>query len=85
MMSVETDIYKICRKTKNYMGKRYKEDLRIMKINNWTKCIQVRVKWKEGPEVSNSEAVASDDDCGEEEKKRKKKKKKKAFFGCLVS
>jgi len=22
-----------------------KEDLRIMKINNWKKCIQVRVKW----------------------------------------
>jgi len=24
-----------------------KEDLRIMEINNWTKCIQDRVKWKE--------------------------------------
>jgi hypothetical protein len=24
-----------------------KEDLRIVKINNWTKCIQDRVKWKE--------------------------------------
>jgi hypothetical protein len=24
-----------------------KEDLRIMKINNRTECIQVRVKWKE--------------------------------------
>jgi len=24
-----------------------KEDLRIMKINNWTKCIQDWVKWKE--------------------------------------
>jgi len=23
-----------------------KEDLRIMKINNWTKCIQDRVKWR---------------------------------------
>jgi hypothetical protein len=23
-----------------------KEDLRIMKINNWTKCTQDRVKWK---------------------------------------
>jgi hypothetical protein len=23
------------------------EGLRIMKINNWTKCIQDRVKWKE--------------------------------------
>jgi hypothetical protein len=24
-----------------------KEDLRIIKINNWTKCIQDQVKWKE--------------------------------------
>jgi hypothetical protein len=24
-----------------------KEDIRIMKINNWTKCVQDRVKWKE--------------------------------------
>jgi hypothetical protein len=24
-----------------------KEDLRIVKINNWTKCTQERVKWKE--------------------------------------
>jgi len=24
-----------------------KEDLRITKINNWTKCVQNRVKWKE--------------------------------------
>jgi hypothetical protein len=29
------------------MGKRYKEDLKIMKINNWPKCIQNWVKWKE--------------------------------------
>jgi hypothetical protein len=28
------------------MGKRCKEDLRIMKINNWTKRMQDRVKWK---------------------------------------
>jgi len=24
-----------------------KKDLKIMKINNWTKCIQDLVKWKE--------------------------------------
>lgn len=24
-----------------------KEDLRVMKINNWTECIQGHVKWKE--------------------------------------
>jgi hypothetical protein len=24
-----------------------KEDLIIMKINNWAKCIQDRIKWKE--------------------------------------
>jgi len=35
-----------------------KENLRIIKINNWTECIQVRVKWKERPELSNSEVVA---------------------------
>jgi hypothetical protein len=28
-------------------GKDIKEDLKIMKINNWTKCIQDRIKWKE--------------------------------------
>jgi hypothetical protein len=30
------------------MGKLYiKEDLRIMELNSWTKCIQDWVKWKE--------------------------------------
>jgi len=29
------------------VGTVIKEDLRIMKINNWTQCIQDRVKWKE--------------------------------------
>ena len=24
-----------------------KEDLSIMKMNNWTRCIRYRVKWKE--------------------------------------
>jgi len=24
-----------------------KEDLRIMKINDWAKCIQDRIRWKE--------------------------------------
>jgi hypothetical protein len=24
-----------------------KEDLRIMRVNNWAKCIQDRIKWKE--------------------------------------
>ena len=51
---VETDIYKIGRKTKNCVGKR------VMKINNWIKCIQDRVKWKEV--VENSEIVPYDDD-----------------------
>ena len=31
-----------------------KEDLRIMKINNWTKFIQDRVKWKEVPEKTKT-------------------------------
>ena len=45
-----------------------KEDLRIMKINNWTKCIQDRVKWKDlrRTELSNSEGVAP-----EEERRRR--------------
>ena len=29
------------------MGNDIKEYLRIVKINNWTRCIQGRVKWKE--------------------------------------
>jgi len=44
---VETGIYKIGRKAKIRWENGIKEDIRIMKINSWTKCIQVRVKWKE--------------------------------------
>jgi hypothetical protein len=29
------------------MGKRYERNLIILEINNWTKCTQDRVKWKE--------------------------------------
>jgi len=36
------------------MGKRYKEDLKIMKINNWAKCIQNWVKWKEVAEKAKT-------------------------------
>ena len=42
-----------------------KEDLRIIKINNWTRWIQDRTKWKEVVEKakpSNSEIVAPDED-----------------------
>jgi hypothetical protein len=38
-----------------------KEDLRIMKINNWTKCFQDRVNWKdvvENAQTSNIEVLA---------------------------
>jgi len=41
-----------------------KEDSTI-KINNWTKCIHDRVKWKEvcqGAKRTNSEVVAPDED-----------------------
>jgi hypothetical protein len=31
-----------------------KEDLRIMKINNWTKCMQDRVKWKKVVETAKT-------------------------------
>jgi len=44
---VEIDIYKIGRKTKNKVEKRYKEELRNVTINNWIKYVPDRVKWKE--------------------------------------
>jgi hypothetical protein len=44
---VETDIYKLAEKPKIRWENDIKEDIRIMKINNWTECIQDRVKWKE--------------------------------------
>ena len=46
IICVQTSIYKIGRKTKIRWENDIKEDLRIMKINNWTKCIQDWVKWK---------------------------------------
>jgi hypothetical protein len=44
---VENDMYKIGRKTKIRWENDIKEDIRIMKINNSTKCIQKRDKWEE--------------------------------------
>ena len=41
---METDIYNARRKTKAWWEEGIKEDLRIMKINNW--IIQERVKGK---------------------------------------
>ena len=41
-----------------------KEELRVMKVNNWTKSIQNRVKWKEVVEkakFSNSGVVVSEE------------------------
>ena len=40
---VEIDIYKIGRKTKIRWEDDMQEGLRIMKINNWTECVQDRV------------------------------------------
>jgi len=42
------------------LGKRYKEELIIIKINNWTECFQDRVMWKkvvQKTKISNSEDV----------------------------
>jgi hypothetical protein len=50
---METDVYKIGRNTKK-MGKRYKEDLKIMKINHWAKCIHNWVKLKEVAEKAKT-------------------------------
>jgi len=39
----------------------YKEALRTIKLNIWTKCTQDRVKWKlRRPKLSNREDVAPD-------------------------
>jgi hypothetical protein len=37
------------------MGKQYKKEyLNMMNINNWAKCIQNRVKWKEVAEKAKT-------------------------------
>jgi hypothetical protein len=43
---VEIDIYRIAGRPKIGWENDVKEVARIMKINNWTKCIQDRVKWR---------------------------------------
>jgi len=40
-------VHKIGRKTKIRWENYIQEYIRIMKIYNWTKCVQDRVKWKE--------------------------------------
>jgi hypothetical protein len=44
---VEINIYRIAGRPEVRWGKDVKEVARIMKINNWAKCIQDRVKWRE--------------------------------------
>lgn len=42
-----------------------KKDLRSMKVNNWTKCIQDQVNWKQEfrrPNLSNNEAVVTEEE-----------------------
>ena len=51
---MEIDIYNIGNKTTNQMGKLDKEELRIVTINNWTKYIPDKVKWKEVVEQARS-------------------------------
>jgi hypothetical protein len=51
---VETHIYKLGRKAKNNVVKRYQIRLKNTKINNWTKRTQDRVKWKEVAEKART-------------------------------
>jgi len=44
---VVTIFTRLTGKPKTRWKKRHKEDLRIIKINNSAKCIQVRIKWEE--------------------------------------
>ena len=62
---VETDIYKFAERPKIRWENDIKEDIRIMKINNWRECVQDRVKWKE---VVESSVVTSEKEEEEEEK-----------------
>jgi hypothetical protein len=41
---METDVYKLARKPKIRWENYIKEDIGIMKVANWTECIQDRVK-----------------------------------------
>jgi len=47
IIRVETDITRLAGTPNIIWENDIKDDLRPMKINNWTKCIQVRVKFKE--------------------------------------
>jgi hypothetical protein len=42
------------------------KDLRTMKINIWTRCVQDRVKWKEVVEEVNNEVVTPEEEDEEE-------------------
>jgi len=44
---LETDTCKLAGRPTIRWENDIKEDIRIMKINNWTECIHDRVKWKE--------------------------------------
>ena len=43
---METDVNKTIRKTKNRWEDDIRNDMKKMKIKNWTSCIQDRSKWK---------------------------------------
>jgi len=44
---METDVNKTIRKTKNRWEDDKRNDMKKLKIKNWTSCIQDRNNWKE--------------------------------------
>jgi hypothetical protein len=45
-IQVETDVKKTTRETKEQMENDVRNDMKILKIKNWTNCIQDRNNWK---------------------------------------
>jgi hypothetical protein len=43
---VKTDVKKSTRETKQQMGRYIRNDIKKLKIKNWTNCIQDRKNWK---------------------------------------
>ena len=76
---------------KNYMGNWHKEDLIIMKLNNWTKCIHDRFKEKEvvyKTKTCKNEAVTYEEEEEEEEEEEVNDEQKHAkcpVLQCLIT
>ena len=54
---METDINTTTRETKEQMGNYIRNDMKKLKLNNWTNRIQVRNKWKLYVERSKSSKI----------------------------